>query len=75
MDTKGLIAICDEVMKDVENDVNEFEGKPFTGKAVGAYMGYHAAAIKALAHVLKSILNEPLPTPAHMVELAEQTLK
>lgn len=53
-----FIEICEQVAKDVENDAKEFDGKQFNGKTVGEYLGYHGAAIKALANVLKSILEE-----------------
>lgn len=53
---KKLISICNEVGKDVENDAKEFDGKPFDGKIVAQYFGYHGAAIKALSDVLLEIL-------------------
>lgn len=51
-----LIEICEQVAIDVENDVTEFEGKPFNGKTVATIYGYQAAAIKALADVLKEVI-------------------
>jgi len=53
-----LIEICETVATDVEKDAAEFDGKPFTGKTMGEYMGYHGAAIKALSNVLKEILQD-----------------
>ena len=44
------------VAEDVENDAKEFDGKPFTGKIVAEYFGNHGAAIKALADVLKELI-------------------
>ena len=51
-----LIKICEQVSLDVENDAKEFDGKSFDGKTVAAYFGYHGAAIKALADVLKKVI-------------------
>ncbi len=42
------------IAKDVERDISEFEGKPFTGKNVSTLFGYQAAAIKTLAEILKT---------------------
>ena len=53
-----LLKICEDVSTDVKNDATDFDGKPFTGKTMGEYMGYHGAAISALADVLKEILND-----------------
>ena len=58
MDTINLIGICESVAEDVKNDAANFDGKPFTGRTVGEYMGYHGAAIAALANVLKAMLGE-----------------
>ena len=56
MNTIKLIEICDQVAKDVKEDAENFDGKPFTGKTVAKYFGYHGAAIAALANVLKEVL-------------------
>jgi hypothetical protein len=56
MEVDKLIKICEQVALDVERDAREFDGKPFDGKTVAAYFGYHGAAIKALADVLKEVL-------------------
>jgi hypothetical protein len=45
-----------EIALDVERDVHRFEGQPFTGKTVGEYMGCQAAAIKALAEIVATLL-------------------
>lgn len=58
-DVEKLIKVCEQVAQDVENDVKEFDGKPFNGKIVATYFGYQAAAIKALAYVLKEVLTDP----------------
>lgn len=56
MDTKRLIEICDLISQNVENDANEFDGKPFTGKTVAEYFGNQGSAIKALSEIVKEIL-------------------
>lgn len=57
MNKKRLIEICQQVAIDVKNDAVEFDGKPFTGKTMAEYMGYHGAAISALANVLEELLS------------------
>ncbi len=56
MDKEKLIELCDKVAKDVEQDAKDFDGKPFDGKTVATYFGYHGAAINALANIIKEIL-------------------
>jgi hypothetical protein len=56
--TDSRIQICENIAKDMETDAANFDGKPFTGRVVGEYMGYHGAAISALADLIKSILEE-----------------
>lgn len=46
------------IVDDMKNDVDNFEGKPFNGKTVGKYFGYQAAAISALATIIKEVLEE-----------------
>ena len=53
-----LLKVCEQVSADVENDVHEFEGKPFNGRTVATYFGYQAAAIKALSDVLKRLIED-----------------
>ena len=55
---KRKIEICEMIAADTENDAKEFDGKPFNGKTVGEYFGNHGAAIKALADIVKSLLEE-----------------
>ena len=50
--------ICEKIAEDMKNDAAAFDGKPFTGKTVGEYFGYHGAAIAALADLVKSLLEE-----------------
>lgn len=56
MDYNRLKEICDQVAEDVKNDAANFDGKPFNGKTVAEYLGYHGAAIAALANVLKTMI-------------------
>lgn len=56
MDTNKLIEVLGMISDDAEKDAKNFDGKPFTGKTVGVYFGYHGAAISALADALKEAL-------------------
>lgn len=51
-----LIEICEAIAADAKNDAAEMDGKPFTGKTVATYFGYHSASIASLANILKEIL-------------------
>ena len=53
-----IIKLMQMVMEDVKNDAADFDGKPFTGKTMGAYMGHHGAAITAIANAIKDMLIE-----------------
>ena len=48
--------VLSEIALDAERDVQRFEGQPFTGKTVAEYMGCQAAAIKALAEIVATLL-------------------
>ena len=48
--------VLQEIARDAEADVDRFEGQPFSGKTVAEYMGCQAAAIKALAEVVETLL-------------------
>jgi len=61
MITDNRINICEQIAEDAKSDAASFDGKPFTGKTVGEYMGYHGASIAALANLIKSMLEENLP--------------
>jgi hypothetical protein len=56
MDKEKMIEACKMIAEDTKNDVKEFEGKPFTGKIVGDYLGKLSASIYVLAHILEEIL-------------------
>ena len=58
MNREKLIKICEQIAINTENDAKEFDGKPFDGKTVATYFGYQGAAIKALADILKTIIEE-----------------
>jgi hypothetical protein len=53
-----IIKMMKTVIKAVENDTADFDGKPFTGKIIAEYMGYHGAAIVAVASAIKEMLEE-----------------
>ena len=48
--------VLEEIARYAEADVHRFEGQPFTGRTVAEYMGCQAAAIKALAEVVATLL-------------------
>jgi len=50
------IDVLNMIAKDMEDDANNFDGRPFNGKTVAEYFGNQGAAIAALANVVKSIL-------------------
>ena len=50
------IEVLKMIAGDVENDAKEFDGKPFNGRTVAQYFGNHGAAIKALANIVREIL-------------------
>ena len=52
------IKVLGMIAKDMEDDVREFEGKPFTGKNVSEFFGKQAAAIQALANIMTDHLQE-----------------
>lgn len=58
MNYAKMIEVCEKVSADVEQDARDFDGKPFTGKTVAEYFGYHGAAIKAIADMLAETLKE-----------------
>jgi hypothetical protein len=58
MDKEKAIKVCEAISADTEKDINEMEGAPFTGETVATHFGYQAAAIKALAEILKELIEE-----------------
>lgn len=53
-----IIDVMKMVAEDVENDVKDFDGKPFTGKTMGEYMGNYGAGIVAIADAVRDILED-----------------
>lgn len=54
--------VLQEIALDAERDVRRFEGQLFTGTTVAEYMGCQAAAIKALAEIVESLLPPGVPS-------------
>ena len=52
------VNVLEQIVKDMENDAKEFDGRPFNGKTVAEYFGCQGAAIAALANIIKSIFIE-----------------
>ena len=51
-----------DIARDAKADAQRFDGRPFDGVTVGAYLGAQAAAIASLARVVESMLPaEPSP--------------
>ena len=46
------------IESDMEADAKNAEGRPFNGETIGEYLGSQGAAIKALARIIRSILEE-----------------
>lgn len=58
MDTNKIIKVLEDIAADAKKDATDFDGKPFNGKVVGTYLGYHGASIAALADIIKELINE-----------------
>ena len=54
---KDKIKVLEMIMKDVRDDAENFDGRPFNGKTVAEYFGNHGAAIAALANIIKAMIN------------------
>uniref|UniRef100_A0A6M3LXT6 Uncharacterized protein n=1 Tax=viral metagenome TaxID=1070528 RepID=A0A6M3LXT6_9ZZZZ len=52
------IEVLKMIEEDMRNDAINFDGRPFTGRAVGEYFGHQGAAIARLANIMKSILEK-----------------
>ena len=57
MNKERILEVLDMIVEDAENDISESEGQPFTGHNVHVLMGKQAAAIVALANIVKEIIN------------------
>ena len=53
MTKEKMIEVCEMVAKDMADDAEQFDGRPFDGKTVAEYFGNHGAAIAALARIIK----------------------
>jgi len=53
-----LIILSQDVILHTENDIKEFEGKPFNGRTVAELFGNISAGICALTTVLIKILED-----------------
>lgn len=46
------------IQSDLEADMRELEGKPFTGPVVASHIGKLAATVDALSRTIEAIVNE-----------------
>lgn len=51
-----IIKLCNTIIADMQSDASSFDGKPFNGRTVGEYLGNQAAAISALAIMIKEVV-------------------
>lgn len=58
MKNQELIEKLKMIAEDAENDARNSDGQPFTGKIVGAYLGYHGASIKAITEIMIEIIDK-----------------
>jgi hypothetical protein len=52
------LELLKKIAEDMEKDAAAFDGRPFNGRTVAEYFGYHGAAIASLCKILGSILEE-----------------
>ncbi len=55
------LKVLSMIIEDMENDVKEFEGKPFTGKTLGELHGNLCATVQAVARLLKEHIEATTP--------------
>ena len=55
---KETMKVLNMIAKDMKDDAERFDGKPFNGRTVAEYFGCHGAAIASLAKILISIIEE-----------------
>ncbi len=58
MNKEKAIRMLNDVQNDMQRDVEDINGDPISGAAVALYFGHQAAAISAVAQVLKSIVED-----------------
>lgn len=63
MERDRVVKVLEMIAQDMEDDANNFDGKPFNGRTVAEYFGNQGAAIAALAKIIKSLI-ESGPTNA-----------
>jgi len=56
MDKNRILKVLQMISDDTKKDIKELEGKPFEGKVVAEQFGRQAAAIQALANIIKEHL-------------------
>jgi hypothetical protein len=56
IDKERCRELCDLIASDMENDMDGFDGKPFTGLTVGTQFGNQAAAIASLAKLVRDLI-------------------
>lgn len=56
-----MIEVLSMIEEDMERDVKDFDGKPFTGLTVGTHYGYACAAIVSLAKIIKEVIKDAIP--------------
>lgn len=54
----NVLRVLNMIKKDIESDVTEMDGKPFTGKTVATQFGNQGAAICALVDMVKAIVSD-----------------
>ena len=58
MDKRKALEVLKMIREDAESDAKEFDGKPFTGKTVGTYLGNHGASIATLADIISELIKQ-----------------
>jgi len=58
MEKENTIKVLKMIEKDMRNDAEAFDGKPFNGRTIAEYFGCQGAAIASLAKIIRNILEE-----------------
>lgn len=61
-------AVLTEIAADMARDATYFDGKPFNGRTLAEYNGNQGAAIAALAHIVKELLEVVASLPELQVK-------
>jgi hypothetical protein len=59
-DLRKMQHICGLIATDMKDDSVRFEGQPFTGKTVAAYLGNLGAAVASLANMLHQLIEDDI---------------